>query len=60
MPPLLPTAEKRTRWWLNARFGMFIHWGLYSGSELDCWMMHDMGIPPDEYAGRLLPRFTAR
>lgn len=60
MLPLLPTAEKRTRWWLNARFGMFIHWGLYSGSELDCWTMHDMGIPPDEYARRLLPRFTAR
>jgi alpha-L-fucosidase len=38
---------------------MFIHWGLYSGGELDCWMMHDMGVPPDEYAARLLPRFTA-
>lgn len=22
--------EKRTRWWKEARFGMFIHWGIYS------------------------------
>lgn len=59
MRPLSPTVEKRIRWWLRARFGMFIHWGLYSGGEMDCWMMHDMGVPPREYAERLLPRFTA-
>lgn len=22
--------EKRTKWWREARFGMFIHWGLYA------------------------------
>ncbi|MBW3467241.1 alpha-L-fucosidase [Arthrospiribacter ruber] len=25
--------ESRTDWWSEARFGMFIHWGLYSGAE---------------------------
>ncbi|TVP48809.1 MAG: alpha-L-fucosidase, partial [Mongoliibacter sp.] len=25
--------ELRTDWWTEARFGMFIHWGLYSGAE---------------------------
>ena len=23
--------DTRMRWWRNARFGMFVHWGLYSG-----------------------------
>ena len=22
--------EKRMQWFVNARFGMFIHWGLYA------------------------------
>ena len=25
-----PTRAQRLRWWQEARFGMFIHWGLYS------------------------------
>jgi len=25
-----PDASKRMQWWSEARFGMFIHWGLYS------------------------------
>ncbi len=27
------TTPKRTDWFTDARFGMFIHWGLYSGAE---------------------------
>nr|HPI78610.1 alpha-L-fucosidase [bacterium] len=23
-------SEDRMKWWREARFGMFIHWGLYS------------------------------
>lgn len=51
---------KRMKWWIDARFGMFIHWGLYSAGGMDCWMMHDMGIPSNEYVRRLSPRFTAK
>lgn len=25
-----PISEKGTQWFLDSRFGMFIHWGLYS------------------------------
>ena len=25
-----PTIEERLKWWTDARFGMFIHWGIYS------------------------------
>src|SRR5580658_9904848 len=51
-------AAKRLAWWSEARFGMFIHWGLYSqdgcfwhgksgGSE---HMMQRLKIPLAEYA----------
>ncbi len=49
----------RIRWWQDARFGMFIHWGLYSVADLDCWIMHDVGYPIGEYTESLEPRFTA-
>ncbi|HRT30111.1 MAG TPA: alpha-L-fucosidase [Kiritimatiellia bacterium] len=26
-----PERDVRMRWWREARFGMFVHWGLYSG-----------------------------
>lgn len=26
----MKTHDERIKWWRNARFGMFIHWGLYS------------------------------
>lgn len=48
----------RLSWFKHDRFGMFIHWGLYSASDLDCWVMHDMGIPADEYFKRYEPGFT--
>lgn len=48
----------RLQWWQDCRFGMFIHWGLYSIDGLDCWKMHDMGIPAEEFVSSLEPRFT--
>lgn len=54
------SREERMRWWREARFGMFIHWGVYSvlegvykghhqahgGAE---WIMNRMKIPVAEY-----------
>jgi alpha-L-fucosidase len=53
-----PAGAKRLAWWSEARFGMFIHWGLYSqdgcfykgtngGSE---HMMQHLKIPLADYA----------
>jgi alpha-L-fucosidase len=56
----------RMAWWRNARFGMFIHWGLYSipagewpgkGSNHAEWIRDTAKIPVDEYE-RLLPKFN--
>jgi alpha-L-fucosidase len=57
---LVGSADKMD-WWHEARFGMFIHWGVYSvpagvrnGKQvggLGEWIMQDDHIPRSEYAG---------
>jgi alpha-L-fucosidase len=54
-----PTAEERLRWWTDARFGMFIHWGIYSvpagqwnGAQINGlgeWIMFRARIPVGDY-----------
>jgi len=41
---------RRMKWWHEARFGMFIHWGLYSVLGRHEWVMENEGIPVIEYA----------
>ncbi len=41
--------EQRMQWWHAARFGMFIHWGLYSVLGRHEWVMENEGIPVAEY-----------
>jgi alpha-L-fucosidase len=40
---------KRMEWWHKAKFGMFIHWGLYSLIGRHEWAMELEGIPISEY-----------
>ena len=54
------THDQRTQWWREARFGMFIHWGVYSvpagiwkgeqSKHIGEWLMLDYKIPVAEYA----------
>ena len=37
------------KWWHDAKFGMFIHWGLYSVLGRHEWVMEMEGIPAAEY-----------
>jgi alpha-L-fucosidase len=65
------TAQRDARmaWWRAARFGMFIHWGLYSvpagtwqgkrTPNIGEWIMNDMSIPVADYkalAGQFNPQ----
>jgi alpha-L-fucosidase len=43
------TRPQRIRWWQEARFGMFIHWGLYSQLGRHEWVMNRERIPVPEY-----------
>ena len=47
------------KWWHEARFGMFIHWGLYSVLGRHEWVMEDEGIPVAEYE-QLAKRFKPK
>jgi alpha-L-fucosidase len=54
------THDQRMQWWREARFGMFIHWGVYSvpagtwkgqqSKHIGEWLMLDDQIPVAEYA----------
>jgi len=43
------TREKRMAWWHEAKFGMFIHWGLYSVIGQHEWAMEVEGVPIPQY-----------
>src|ERR1700752_4897749 len=44
--------SERMKWWKAARFGMFIHFGVYSTIGRHEWVMEDEAIPVAEYAPR--------
>ena len=53
------TRETRMKWWREARFGMFVHWGLYALLERNEWVQAIECIPAKEYeklAGKFKPR----
>jgi alpha-L-fucosidase len=57
--------DARMEWWREARFGLFIHWGLYAipAGEWNGkrnyaeWIRHRAKIPVDEY-GQLVDQFN--
>jgi alpha-L-fucosidase len=50
---------ERMKWWVEARFGMFIHWGLYAIPARGEWVMYCERIPKEEYA-RLAQKFNPK
>jgi alpha-L-fucosidase len=68
-----PKADSHMEWWRDARYGMFIHWGLYSiqggewkgkdygkeqGGASAEWLMNSAKIPGKEYRNTLTPKFN--
>ncbi len=43
------SRPERILWWQEARFGMFVHWGLYSQLGRHEWVMNRERIPMTEY-----------
>lgn len=48
-PPQTEEQKKRMAWWHAAKFGMFIHFGLYSAHARHEWAMEEEAIPIEEY-----------
>ena len=53
------TRARRMKWWHQARFGMFVHWGLYSLLGRNEWAMCLEGIDKSEYE-KLTRRFRPK
>ena len=51
--------ETRTQWFTEARFGMFIHWGLYAIPGRGEWYMSEAKIPAGQYE-RYMQEFTTK
>jgi len=59
--------DARMRWWREARFGMFIHWGLYAipagawegRTDHAEWIMETAKIPASTYE-RFVGQFNVR
>lgn len=57
--------DTRMAWWRNAKFGMFIHWGLYAvpageykgATNYGEWIMQEAHIPKEEYE-KFAPQFN--
>src|SRR5579875_2916585 len=43
------TRAQRMQWWHQAKFGMFIHWGLYSVIGQHEWAKEQEGVPLLQY-----------
>ena len=50
--------EATRKWFRNAKFGLFIHWGLYSVRGEGEWLRSYKKVPEDEYR-KQIPGFTA-
>src|SRR5918997_5447186 len=73
VPAEAPAArDARMAWWRDARFGMFVHWGLYSGLAGTWdgkpvatrggmeWIQQRVGADTEEYARRATPLFKPK
>ncbi len=64
--------DARMKWWREARFGMFLHWGLYSGLAGTWddravgtrggmeWIQQRVGVDTWEYAHEAVPLFRPK
>ena len=48
-PEVISDRRRRMKWWTEARFGMFVHFGLYSQLGRHEWVMNRERIPVKEY-----------
>jgi alpha-L-fucosidase len=41
--------QQRMQWWEDGRFGMFIHWGIYSQAARHEWVKHNEHLTNEQY-----------
>ncbi len=53
-------SDDKIRWMHDAKLGMFIHWGLYSGVGKGEWYMCDQGVSIEDYSRLAYPEAGER
>ncbi|MBM3495643.1 MAG: hypothetical protein FJX72_15170, partial [Armatimonadetes bacterium] len=54
VPSPRPSALGHLKWWSDARFGMFVHWGFYSVIGMEAsWPLHGGQYSRAEYEGQM-------
>ncbi len=48
--PQLNLSDEKMEWWMDAKVGLFIHWGLYAIHGQGEWGMYNNQIPANKYA----------
>ena len=46
---IMTQPNEKLAWLLDAKFGMFIHWGLYAGPGKGEWVMYNSATSPENY-----------
>jgi len=59
LAPELLLPQEDLAWWRDAKFGVFVHWGLYAIPARGEWHMFNDKVPAQEYAA-LARRFHPR
>ncbi|MGR4864352.1 alpha-L-fucosidase [Caulobacter sp. LARHSG274] len=59
LAPDLLLSEQDMAWWRDAKFGVFVHWGLYAIPAQGEWRMFNDKVSPEAYA-RLAAEFHPR
>ncbi|WP_423605216.1 alpha-L-fucosidase [Sphingomonas sp. MS122] len=59
LAPDLLLPDRHMAWWRDAKFGIFVHWGLYAIPAKGEWHMFNDKVPAGEYA-KLAARFNPR
>ncbi|MCP5537515.1 MAG: alpha-L-fucosidase [Akkermansiaceae bacterium] len=72
VPESAAERDARMQWWRQARFGMFVHWGLYSGLAGSWngkmvsntggmeWIQQRVGADTYQYATQAIPKFQPK
>jgi alpha-L-fucosidase len=59
LAPDLLLPDREMAWWRDAKFGVFIHWGLYAIPARGEWHMFNDKVSPEDYA-KLAQQFNPR
>lgn len=59
LAPDLLLPDNKMAWWRDAKFGIFVHWGLYAIPAKGEWYMFNDKVSPEDYA-KLAQQFHPR